>query len=300
VAHDEVSLMFKQTWVQSIVRLFLAGCLSCSSATQGHANAPVTEKAVGGGYLGLDRNLYPGDQTLPTIAKRFSFIGYWLNSPPGTQSNTWTGKRPLLRSYNLGFLVLWNGRSDQEILEKAKGGTSATALGVADAHAAIQAAKREGFPAGATLFIDQEEGGRLLQEQADYLFAWTEGVSAGGFHGGAYVSGVPAPDGPGKTITTAQSIKDTVTAKHLHSVALFVYQDSCPPSNGCTLAPPPLTASGTQGAIVWQFSQSPRETPRTQACMKTYASDGNCYVPELPGVYLDLDVASERDPSHGR
>jgi hypothetical protein len=292
--------MFKHTWVQSIVRLFLAGCLSCSSATQGHANAPVTEKAVGGGYLGLDRNLYPGDQTLPTIAKRFSFIGYWLNSPPGTQSNTWTGKRPLLRSYNLGFLVLWNGRSDQEIVEKAKGGTSATALGVADAHAAIQAAKREGFPAGATIFLDQEEGGRLLQEQADYLFAWTEGVSAGGFHGGAYVSGVPAPDGPGKTITTAQSIKDTVTAKHLHSVALFVYQDSCPPSNGCTLAPPPLTASGTQGAIVWQFSQSPRETPRTQACMKTYASDGDCYVPELPGVYLDLDVASERDPSHGR
>ena len=36
------------------------------------------------------------------------------------------------------------------------------------------------------------------------------------------------------------------------------------------------------------------------ACMKTYASDSNCYVPELPGVHLDLDVANERDPSHGR
>jgi hypothetical protein len=34
--------------------------------------------------------------------------------------------------------------------------------------------------------------------------------------------------------------------------------------------------------------------------MKTYASDGNCYVPELPGVLLDLDVANEHDPSHGR
>jgi hypothetical protein len=290
--------MFKHTWVQSIIPLFLAGCLSCSSAAQSHANAPVTEKTVGGGYLGFDRNLYPGDQTLPAIAQRFSFVGYWLNNPPGMQSNTWTGKRLLLRSHNLGFLVLWNGRTDKEILEKAKGGTSATAFGVADAHAAIQAAKREGFPAGATLFLDQEDGGRLLQEQADYLFAWTEGVSAGDFHAGAYVSGEPVPDGPGKTITTAQNIQDTVTAKHLHPVALFVYQDSCPPSNGCTLAPPPLTASGTQGAVVWQFVLSPRTNP--QACMKTYASDGNCYVPELPGVHLDLDVANERDPSHGR
>jgi len=235
---------------------------------------------------------------LSTIAKRFSFTGYWLSNPPLEQSNTWIGKRALIASHNLGFLVLWNGRVDQEILEKAKGGTSATALGLADAHAAIEAAKREGFPAGTTIFLDQEEGGRLLREQADYLFAWTEAVSAGGFHAGAYVSGEPVPDGPGKTITTAQNIKETVAAKHLHPVALFVFQDSCPPSIGCTLPPPPLTASGTPGAAVWQFALSPRTNP--QACRKTYASDGNCYVPELPGIHLDLDVARERDPSHGR
>jgi hypothetical protein len=292
--------MSKRGWVQTIVLLFFVGCLSCFSTAQSHSQTRISEKAPGGGYLGLDRNVYPGDQTLSAIAKRFSFIGYWLNNPPLEQSNTWIGKRALLESHNLGFLVLWNGRLDKEILEKAKGGTSPSALGLADAHAAIQAARREGFPAGATLFIDQEQGGRLLQEQADYLFAWTEGVSAGGFHAGAYVSGVPAADGPGKTITTAQNIKDAAAARHLHAVALFVYQDSCPPSNGCTVAPPPLTASGTQGTIVWQFSQSPREAPRTQACMKTYASDGNCYVPELPGVHLDLDVSSERDPSQGR
>jgi hypothetical protein len=290
--------MFKQACVQSIVPLFFAGCLLCSPAAQSHAQAPVHEKAADGEYLGLDRNLYPGDQTLATIAKRFSFVGYWLSIPPLEQSNTWMGKRLLIASHNLGFLVLWNGRIDKDILEKAKSGTSANALGLADAHAAIQAAKREGFPAGATLFLDEEQGGRLLQEQADYLFAWTEGVNAGGFHAGAYVSGEPVPDGPGKTITTAQNIRDTVTAKHLHSVALFVYQDSDPPSYGCTVPPPPLTASGTPGAVVWQFALSPRTNP--QASRKTYASDGNCYVPELPGIHLDLDVATERDPSHGR
>lgn len=298
MALDEVSLMFKKTWVQRIVSLFFAGCLSCSSVAQSSAKAPASEKVSNAGYLGFDRNLYPGDQTLPTIAKYFSFVGYWLSNPPLEQSNTWIGKRSLIASHDMGFLVLWNGRLDKEILDKAKGGTPATALGANDAHAAILAAKREGFPAGTTIFLDQEQGGRLAQEQADYLFAWTEAVSAGGFHAGAYVSGEPVPDGPGKTITTAQNIQDTATAKHLHPVALFVYQDSSPPSNGCTFVPPPLTASGTPEAVVWQFALSPRTNPHARR--QTYASDGNCYIPELPGVHLDLDVANERDPSHGR
>jgi hypothetical protein len=292
--------MFKHTWILIILPLFFTGCLSSSSAAQGGAQAAAPGKPSGAGFLGFDRNLYPGDQALPAIAKRFSFIGYWLNNPPGTQSNTWIGKRAPIRSQNLGFLILWNGRLDKEILQKARGEASAAALGKADAQDAIQAAKREGFPPGATLFLDQEEGGRLLQEQAAYLFAWTEGVSVGGFRAGAYVSGQPVPDGPGKTITTAQNINDVVAVKHLHPVALFIAQDSCPPSNGCTVTPPPLTASGTPGAVAWQFSQSPRRPAITQACMKTYASDGNCYVPELPGVLVDLDVAGERDPSHAR
>lgn len=291
--------MLKRLGTRLVVKILCIGCLSYASFGECSAQAVAPAKATAG-FLGFDRNLYPGDQTLPVIAKRFSFIGYWLNDPPGMQSNTWTGKRTLIRSQNLGFLVLWNGRLDKEILGKAKSGTSAAALGQADARDAVLAAKREGFPVGATLFLDQEEGGRLLQEQGDYLFAWTEAVSTGGYHAGAYVSGQPVPDGPGKTITTAQNINDVVAAKHLHSVALFVAQDSCPPSNGCTVMAPSLRESGTQTAIAWQFSQSPRRPAITQACMRTYANDGNCYVPELPGVFLDLDVAAERDPSHGR
>lgn len=198
-------------------------------------------------------------------------------------------------------MVLWNGRLDKEILGKVKSGTSATALERIDARDAVQAAKREGFPLGATLFLDQEEGGRLLPEQAEDLFAWTEAVSAEEYRAGAYVSGQPVPDGPGKTVMTAQNIEEVVASKRLHPVALFVAQDICPPSNGCTVTPPPLGESGTKIAVAWQFSQSPRRPANTQACMKTYANDGgNCYVPELPGVFLDLDVAGERDPSHGR
>jgi hypothetical protein len=34
-----------------------------------------------GGYLGFDRNDYPGDAAWPSLARRFAFAGYWLNDP---------------------------------------------------------------------------------------------------------------------------------------------------------------------------------------------------------------------------
>jgi hypothetical protein len=51
---------------------------------------------------------------------------------------------------------------------------------------------------------------------------------------------------------------------------------------------------------VWQYAQSPRRKEITAACSKTYAADGNCYVPGLPKIMLDLSVAASPDPSHGR
>ena len=52
------------------------------------------------------------------------------------------------------------------------------------------------------------------------------------------------------------------------------------------------------------FREKPEEEQRrkeiTAACSKTYAADGNCYIPELPQMMLDLSVAASPDPSHGR
>ncbi|HEX7157440.1 MAG TPA: hypothetical protein VF214_00390 [Edaphobacter sp.] len=49
-----------------------------------------------------------------------------------------------------------------------------------------------------------------------------------------------------------------------------------------------------------QYAQSPRRPELTRACAKTYAGDGNCYAADLPGIYLDLSLATSDDPSHGR
>jgi hypothetical protein len=251
-------------------------------------------------HLGFDRNNYPGDEVLPTLRQHFAFVGYWLNNPPGERQNTWSGKREVLLRNNFGFLVLFNGRLDTEILKAKKSGITSTALGQKDAAAAITAAQHEHFPAHTILFLDQEEGGRLLPEQSAYLFAWTEAIAASTYLPGAYVSGQPVSDGPGQTITTAQNIREQVAARYLQPIALFLYQDACPPSNGCTLTPPPMSAVGTPDIAAWQYAQSPRRPEITHSCAKTYAPDGNCYAPNLPKLHLDLSVSLSSDPSHGR
>jgi hypothetical protein len=258
------------------------------------------QQSPAGPHLGFDRNDYPGDVALPVLRGHFAFTGYWLNNPPGEHQNTWTGKREVLIRNNFGFLVLFNGRLDAEILKAQKSGITAAALGQKDAAAAIAAAEREHFPARTILFLDQEEGGRLLPEQSGYLFAWTEAIARSAYFPGAYVSGQPVPDSPGQTITTAQDIRTHVASQHFHPIAFFIYQDACPPSNGCTLHPPSITAAGTPDIAAWQYAQSPRRPEITRSCAKTYAPDGNCYAPDLPKLYLDLSVSTSSDPSHGR
>ena len=256
-------------------------------------------------FVGFDRNLYPGDDCLAALRQHFAFTGFWLTPPPGETVNTWTGKRPQLLNAGFGFLVLANGKLDAQILAARKANTTPTALGRQDAAAAIASARREGFPSGTIIFLDQEEGGRLLPEQAEYLFAWTEAVAASPYKPGAYVSGQPDPDGAGPDgkpifITTAQNIREQVAARHLHPITLWVYQDACPPAPGCTLTPPDLSASGTPNASVWQYAQSPRRPQLTRACAKTYAPDNNCYAGASTDLFLDLNAADSPDPSRGR
>jgi hypothetical protein len=250
--------------------------------------------------IGFDSNDYPGDDALPALRRHFAFAGYWLTNPPGEQQNGWQGKRDVLLKNDFGFLVLANGKFDAEIKKAKRSGTAPTALGKKDAGAAIAAAQREHFPARTIIFLDQEEGGRLDADQSSYLLAWTEAVAHSGYLPGVYASGQPVDDSPGKTITTVQNIREQVAAQHLTPIAFWVYQDACPPANGCTLQPPPLASNGTPDVAAWQYAQSPRRKEITASCARTYAADGNCYVSDLPKIMLDLSAASSPDPSHGR
>src|SRR5580704_5877996 len=139
-------------------------------------------------YLGFDANDYPGDAALAAMRRTFSFAGYWLNNPPGANTNDWVGKRAALLQNDFGFLVLFNGRTISEL--KSLG--NAAEAGKKDGQSAALLAQQEGFHSGTVIFLDQEEGGRMTEDQNAYILAWVDAVIAGGFRVGIYCSGMPA------------------------------------------------------------------------------------------------------------
>ena len=246
-------------------------------------------------WYGFDKDAYPGDALLPQLHRTFAFTGFWLNNPPGMTSNPWAGKRAVVRAAGFGFLILFNGRLDRQLRHR-----DAAGLGRADGAAAIAAARHEGFPPGAILFLDQEEGGPLLGEQAAYLGAWIAAVNASAFRPGVYVSAIPVPAGRGVRTSTAQDVE-----KRFPGTQLWIWDDRCPPAPGCVApgASLSLTQSPVSHTVVWQYAQSPLRKADTAACRRTYAADGNCYAPGPPhsdATYIDLDLSASPDPSHGR
>ena len=245
-------------------------------------------------FLGFDRNDYPGDTNLAVLHRTFAYAGYWLNDPPGEKSNPWIGKRSALESAGFGFLVLFNGRRSQELKHDS------VIQAQSDAQAAVAAAHREGFPAHTIIFLDIEEGGRMLPEQKSYIYTWADAVAASGFRPGVYCSGIPAKAG-NTSIVTAYDIRDNAQGRKL---AYWVTQDSCPPSPGCVFPkqPPYPRDSGTPWAEVWQFVQSPRRKDFAAMC-HNYNFDGNCYPPGIDPsshLHVDLNTATRPDPSAGR
>jgi hypothetical protein len=272
------------------------------------SNASAATRA---GYIGFDRNDYPGDANLKALRQTFSYSGYWLNNPPGAKTNSWVGKRKTIEDAGFGFLVLFNGHTYAEI--KVAG--NATQLGRSDAATAVAAARTEGFPSQTVIFLDQEQGGRLLPEQRAYLHAWVDGVNSAHFAAGVYCSGIAARESASVSIVTAEDIQKNSDGR---KIEYWVVNDSCPPSPGCTVSTKSLApeTSGIDFADVWQFAQSPKRPDFAGGCRArynpaNYNKDGNCYPPGIVServpakdpaqrLYVDLDVATSSDPSHGR
>jgi hypothetical protein len=283
-------------WVQNLdggARVLSLAFAVAIAGAAGHGQSPDVRTHAAAGFLGFDKNLYPGDATLDSLRKTFAFAGYWLNAPPGTKTSTWLGKRKLLRAKGFGFLLLFNGKTHAQLKSRGSPGDG----GKSDGDAAVTAAKAEGFPAGSVIFLDLEEGGRLLPKQRAYLHAWVDAVSRSGYRAGVYCSGIAGHEADGAEVVTALDIRENAGSR---DITYYVANDQCPPSPGCTLSrnPPAVSANGTAFAQVWQFAQSPRRKQLTSRCARTYAKDGNCYAPG--DILVDLNVALTPDPSRGR
>ena len=249
-------------------------------------------------YLGMDRNDYPGDANMHALRKTFAFTGYWLSNPPGADHNSWKGKRIPLQTMGYGFLLLFNGREYKEL--KASG--DAANVGTQDAAAAVQAASTEGFPKSTIIFLDQEQGGRMLPEQRAYIHAWIDAVAKAGYRAGVYCSGIPFRESSTVSVVTATDIRNNAGKR---DIRFFISNDQCGPSPGCVFpaVPPRPVGSGLAFAEVWQYAQSPRRPELTAACRATYAPNGNCYPPGAApntGLHIDVETAGSADPSSGR
>ncbi|MFZ0731697.1 MAG: glycoside hydrolase domain-containing protein [Candidatus Sulfotelmatobacter sp.] len=246
-------------------------------------------------YLGFDRNDYPGDSNLKILHQTFAYAGYWLNNPPGESSNSWVGHRAAVEKAGFGFLVLFNGRLYAQLKTMA----NAQRLGRSDARVAAASARREGFQRSTIIFLDQEQGGRMLPEQKAYIFAWVDGVTASGFRAGIYCSGIPNADD--NDVVTAEDIRQSAGKR---DITYWAIDDACPPAPGCAFPehPPSPADSGVAFAEVWQFAQSPQRKDVAAHCTN-YSRDGNCYPPgttPAQGLHVDLNSATSEDPSHGR
>ncbi|MFZ0632538.1 MAG: glycoside hydrolase domain-containing protein [Acidobacteriaceae bacterium] len=268
----------------------LAGMAGFGRAQKGTSGV---ERSAAREYVGFDKNAYPGDDALAVLHRTFAYTGFWLNDPSGLTANPWVGKRAVVRAAGFGFLILFNGRFDAQLK-----GQDAAALGRQDAAAAVKAAEREGFPRGAVIFLDQEEGGALLAEQAAYIGGWIVGVEKSAYRPGVYCSGIRVAAGAKQT-STAEDV-----AARWPEAKLWVWNDQCPPAPGCVVGKAGGPArSGVANAWVWQYARSPRNSQGTAACRTTYAADNGCYASGLPqsaATWVDLDVSGSADPSHGR
>ena len=275
------------------VMLLCAAAFAISLASS--PRVPAQQRAT---FLGMDRNDYPSDASMQALRKTFVFTGYWLNNPPGANRNTWAGRRTRLQAMGYGFLLLFNGREYKEL--KASG--DAASVGARDAAVAAQAATSDGFPKKAIIFLDQEQGGRMLPEQRAYIHAWIDGVVKGGYSAGVYCSGIAFRESSKVSVLTANDIHDNSGGRDIH---FFISSDQCGPAPGCVFpsAPPAPAKSGVSFAEAWQYAQSPRRPEMTAACRATYAPDNNCYPPGVApssGLQVDVDSADSADPSHGR
>lgn len=264
-------------------------------ATLGLVRIPGTIAQSQSSYLGFDRNQYPGDQSLKVLHQTFSYAGFWLNNPPGENANSWQGKRQAIESAGFGFLVLFNGRLDKQLRHNA------AALGKTDGQAAVASAQREGFSTHIIIFLDIEEGGRMLPEQKSYIYAWVDAVNSSGFRAGVYCSGIPAREDKNTTIVTADDIRNNAQGRQM---VYWVTNDVCPPSPGCAFPnqPTPPADSKIDFADVWQFAQSPRRPDFAAKC-HNYNRDGNCYPPGVSPsshLFVDVNTATNADPSAAR
>ncbi|KAB7772157.1 glycoside hydrolase domain-containing protein [Xanthomonas maliensis] len=223
-------------------------------------------------HIGFDTARFPG---LPALAwlkanTDLAWCGYYLAPAPSHADTGWMGWRPTLIANGWGLAPVYLGQQttgpgshDVTVHQGAIDGAQAAAL-----------ADSEGFPSGATIYLDWEDGSSPGADAIAYIRAWIAGLTAAGYAPGLYCSHVLAADlvaalalGPAPQIW---AWRVATAGKHAYAGDIRTLAASDPA--GC----------GYPAATLWQFEQ-----------------DAVLSLPETPcdGLEVDLSYSTLSDPS---
>lgn len=202
-------------------------------------------------YPGFDTWRYPGDAAMAAWreASPYRWVGYYLPAPCHRDSS-WVGRRETLTRMDWGLAVLYVGQQVFEGEPPPEAGApgvvcSRTLLtenqGRRDAADAVARAEAEGFPAGATLFLDVERTSIVPPALTVYVRTWIGAVLEDGrYRPGMYVHRLNAD------VLFAQAVASYRAAGRTDTPPFWVAG-----AGGFALDRPP-EAVGVPYAVIWQ------------------------------------------------
>ncbi|TLP52412.1 glycoside hydrolase domain-containing protein [Microbispora triticiradicis] len=139
-------------------------------------------------FVGFDRYGYPGDglmQSLWNSVSDLTFVCLYLAPAPSHPNQSWMDAVPALQSMGWGLVPTYVG---QQVI--GNGSHTVTAeQGVADAANASTLASAAQLASGSVLYLDIENGGRMPDNQVDYVTAWIREIhSNSDYWAGVYCS----------------------------------------------------------------------------------------------------------------
>lgn len=219
-------------------------------------------QAPSGAYAGFDTYACPDLSLAAQLLRETNlrWMGYYLHAP-SQKAQTWRGKRAALVAQGWGLAPIYVG---QQVTGPGRH-TVTYAQGKIDGMDAAARMTEEGFPSGAFVYLDLENGPPLSNDQRNYVAAWVDAVRLYGFGAGVYCSYLLARE--------IAALRPNLRIWVFHVTSVTPH-----PVAGRAFPAPHPSTSGFAGAVVWQREDEAR-------------------LIDYDGLHVDLDVAAMPDPS---
>ncbi len=220
------------------------------------------------GFAGFDISTFPGHAQMAWMKQNTNLVwcGYYLAPAPSHGNTSWMGSRGDLLGMGWGLAPVYVG---QQISGPQSSHNLSDAQGSTDGHATVALMVQDGWDPGSCVFLDLEDGPPLVSPRSDYVAAWVEAVTTGGYQPGVYCS-------HGIAATVAQ----LCPAARIWAFKVPTTQQTN--YNGTTFPTSDPSGCGYPAALAWQLQQN---------CRLTLPGA------PMPNPVVDLDTATTPDPS---